>query len=185
MTSSAGRRRSRSNGWCPYLEFYSLGCHKKYIGETGRGLKTRLTEHKRDIRDHRLSNAMVLHMEESDHLPRWDGASVLRECASRQLRRAVEAAFIRLEETTNTRAGFFTLSKYTAKIALQVGWTKTISVTFHEDFKHSQCWRSLNLSLLCSQCVWNMCIFEIWDVTCNSILTKVVWNRNVNKSKCI
>ena len=24
MTSSAGRRRSRSNGWCPYLEFYSL-----------------------------------------------------------------------------------------------------------------------------------------------------------------
>ena len=65
---------------------------------------------------------MVLHMEESDHLPKWDGAAVPRECANRQLRRAVEAAtFIRLEETTNTRAGFFTLSKCTAKIALQVG----------------------------------------------------------------
>ena len=95
------------------------GCHKKYIGDTGRGVKIRLTEHKRDLREHRQSNAMVLHLEESNHLPRWDGASVLQECSGKQLRRALEAVYIRLEETTNTRAGFFTLSKYTAKLALQ------------------------------------------------------------------
>ena len=93
-------------------------CHKKYVGETGRGLKTRLAEHKRDVREHRMSNAMVLHMEESDHLPRWEGASVLRQCENKQMRRAVEAAHIRLDETTNTRTGFYTLAKCTAKLIL-------------------------------------------------------------------
>ena len=94
------------------------GCHKNYIGETGPGLKTRLAEHKRDVREHRLCNAMVLHMEESDHLPRWEGAAVLQECAGKQLRRATEAAYIRLKETTNTRVGFYTLAKSTAKMIL-------------------------------------------------------------------
>ena len=94
------------------------GCPKKYVGETGRGLKTRLAEHKRDVREHRLSNAMVLHIEGSNHLPRWEGASILQECAGKQLRRATEAAYIMLNDTTNTRAGFYTLGKCTAKLAL-------------------------------------------------------------------
>ena len=38
-------------------------CKKSYVGETGRGLKTRLNEHKRDVRNHNTSNAMVLHLE--------------------------------------------------------------------------------------------------------------------------
>ena len=94
------------------------GCHRKYVGETGRGLKTRLVEHKRDVRERRLSNAMVLHMEKSDHLPRWEAASVLEECAGKQLRRAMEAAYIRQDETINTRTGLYTLAKCTAKLAL-------------------------------------------------------------------
>ena len=75
------------------------GCHKNYVGETGRGLKTRLAEHQRDVREHQLSNAMVLHMEESDHLPRWEGAAMLQECAGKQLRRATEAAYIKKQQT--------------------------------------------------------------------------------------
>ena len=70
---------------------------------------------KRDVREHRPSNAMVLHMEESNHLPRWEGASVLRECVDKPIWRATEAAYIRLHETTNTRTGFYTLAKSTAK----------------------------------------------------------------------
>ena len=66
-------------------------------------------------------NAMVLQMEESDHLPKWDGASVLRECASSQLRRAVEAAFFRLEETSNMKHE--TRFLYTIKIYCQNGIT--------------------------------------------------------------
>ena len=89
------------------------------MGETGRGLKTRLAEHKRDVREHRLSNAMVLHMEKSGHLPRWEGASILQECGGRQLRRATEAAYICLMDTTKTRAGFYTLSKCAAKMGLR------------------------------------------------------------------
>ena len=95
------------------------GCHRSYVGETGRGLKTRLTEHKRDVRDHRTSNAMVLHMEQTDHLPRWEAASILKNCpGGKQLRRASEAAYIRLKETTNTRAGFYTLTKCAAKMVV-------------------------------------------------------------------
>ena len=93
------------------------GCRKKYVGETGRRLKTRLAEHKREVREHRLSSAMVLHVEESNHLPRWEGASILQECAGKQLR-AIEAAYIILNETTNRRAGFYTLGKCMAELAL-------------------------------------------------------------------
>ena len=38
--------------------------------------------------------------------------------AGQQLKRATEAAYIRLKETTNTRAGFYILAKSTARMIL-------------------------------------------------------------------
>ena len=113
-----GQRSKELNTASVVYQIPCGGCQKSYVGETGRGLKTRLAEHRRDVRDHRQSNAIVLHMEETDHLPRWENASVLQKCPNKQHRRALEAAYIRLHETTNTRAGFYTLSKFAAKIAL-------------------------------------------------------------------
>ena len=43
-------------------------CDKCYIGETYRGIETRRKEHKSDLRYHRISNALVQHVDEAGHL---------------------------------------------------------------------------------------------------------------------
>ena len=85
-------------------------CNKPYFGESGRGLQTRLKEHKADLRHHRVSNAMVIHAERTDHLPNWTGAAVMHTNFSKLERRAVEAAYITVEENVNTSSGFFRLA---------------------------------------------------------------------------
>ena len=44
------------------------GCYKTYVGETGRGIDVRLKEHRSDVKFHRTSNAIVLHIE-CHHFP--------------------------------------------------------------------------------------------------------------------
>ena len=90
-------------------------CNQAYFGETGRGLSTRLKEHQADLRHHRVSNALVVHAERTDHLPDWKGATVLHNNLSRTERRAVEAAYITTEENINTSSGFFRLANPAAQ----------------------------------------------------------------------
>ena len=47
-------------------------CNKSYIGESGKGYSTRLKQHKADVRHHRTSNAIVMHIDEKGHLPNWN-----------------------------------------------------------------------------------------------------------------
>ena len=86
-------------------------CNNPYFGEAGRGLQTRLKEHRADVRHHRTSNALVIHAEHSGHLPNWGGAGVLHSNLEKSERRAIEAAYITVEENINTSAGFFRLAK--------------------------------------------------------------------------
>jgi len=102
-----------------FAKFHAVGVKKSYIGETGRGLKTRISEHKLDVRDHKMSNAIVIHVEESNHLPRWDGASIMESGMSKPRRKALESAHILVENTINARTGFVTLARAVAKIAVQ------------------------------------------------------------------
>ena len=90
------------------------GCDTAYYGETGRGLQTRLYEHKADFRHHRLSNAMVVHSEKEGHLPRWKDATILHQGLAKSKRRAMEAAIIATSINNNTRPGSLRLSKVTA-----------------------------------------------------------------------
>ena len=64
------------------------------------------TEHKADTRHHRTSNALVIHAEQTDHLPSWSEASVIHRNLSELERRAVETACITVEENVNTSSGF-------------------------------------------------------------------------------
>ena len=94
-------------------------CDKEYIGETGRGMKTRIAEHRRDVKGHVMSNAIVIHIDKAGHLPRWDRAKILEKGNQKNVRKALEAAHIKTKETMNTRAGFYSLAGPTAQLALQ------------------------------------------------------------------
>ena len=90
-----------------------------YFGESGRGLTTRLKEHQADLRHHRLSNALVVHAEQTDHLPNWDEASALHTGFSNLERRAIEAAYIATQDNLNTSSGFFRLATPAAQHILK------------------------------------------------------------------
>jgi len=50
------------------------GCH---VGETGRNLNTRLTEHKRVTRNGDANNSIVVHHQLTNHSIDWDSAQCL------------------------------------------------------------------------------------------------------------
>ena len=81
------------------------GCQRSYFGETARGLATRLKEHKADVRHHRLSSALVAHIDKAGHLPSWSNAKVLRKGLNRRQRKVTEALYIATEENINQRTG--------------------------------------------------------------------------------
>ena len=94
------------------------GCYQTYAGETGRGVDVRLKEHRSDVKFHRVSNAIVLHIEKCKHLPDWDGAILLEKNVKRQTRKVLEAAHIMTRNTFNSRSGFITWSSVAAKLAV-------------------------------------------------------------------
>ena len=42
-------------------------CDAEYIGETGRNIIIRMSEHQRDINIHKMTNNMFQHMDETSH----------------------------------------------------------------------------------------------------------------------
>ena len=48
-----------------------------YVGETGRTLKQRITEHKRAVRNADSNNGLAVHVAESEHEIRWNEAEVV------------------------------------------------------------------------------------------------------------
>ena len=52
-------------------------CHASYIGETGRNLTTRLTEHKRATRKGDVNNHIAEHHRRTNHTIDWDSAQCL------------------------------------------------------------------------------------------------------------
>ena len=93
-------------------------CDKVYIGETHRGLQTRLQEHKNDIRFGRCNTGLSEHIINKNHIVDWEHASVLRSGLDKKKRKAIESAYIATENTINHNIGFTRISKYAAKTAL-------------------------------------------------------------------
>ena len=144
ILKSKQKSRDMNTGTSVVYQIPCRGCQKSYVGETGRGLKTRLAEHKRDVREHRVSNATygpaygevgpfapmggrfnfflkytATHEQVTRSAPPANPTTQLSKYGGKQLRRATEAAYICLMDTTNTRAGFYTLSKCAAKMGLR------------------------------------------------------------------
>ena len=52
-------------------------CGRVYVGETGRTLKQRITEHKRAVKNVDSNNGMAVHVAKTKHQIRWDEAEVI------------------------------------------------------------------------------------------------------------
>ena len=87
------------------------GCNLSYYGETSRGLKKRITEHKRDFRNHKQNNSLVKHLETCPHLPDWEHAEILKDELSKIGRKTLESSLIEAFPCTNTKAGDVRLAR--------------------------------------------------------------------------
>ncbi|XP_041467403.1 uncharacterized protein LOC121417737 [Lytechinus variegatus] len=83
-------------------------CNFSYIGETGRPVKERLTEHQRDVRQRNtILSAVAEHAWEQQHQPDWTGVRCIDSAQHWHTRRVKEAIQIRLHSNTlNRDVGF-------------------------------------------------------------------------------
>ena len=84
----------------------------------------RLKEHRSDVKFHRTSNALVLHIEKYGHLPDWDNTRILEKNMKKSTRKMLEAAHIITRKTCNSRCGFITWSSMAAEIRCWIGVDK-------------------------------------------------------------
>ena len=77
-------------------------CECSYIGEIGRNLQKRLTEHKAAVRRGDRNNGIAVHASDHDHRVDWEAARVLEQEPRYWKRRTLEAIHImRHGNTTN------------------------------------------------------------------------------------
>ena len=78
-------------------------CQASYIGETGRNLNTRLTEHKRASRNGDVNNHISEHHRLTNHKIDWDSAECLT-CSTNYFQRlTLESWYTNLEQTPINR----------------------------------------------------------------------------------
>ena len=78
-------------------------CQATYIGETGRNLTTRLTEHKRATKKGDLNNNIAEHHLKTNHAIDWDSATCLTYSTDYYQRITLESWFTNLEQTALNR----------------------------------------------------------------------------------
>jgi hypothetical protein len=129
-------------------------CERVYIGETGRKLSTRLSEHKKDYetsrsagvstRSIRLSSASEIHksaitdhMLQQNHLPNWTDIKILSQDENNNTRRIRESIWIRKEKNMNRDEGAYHLTHlYDSILNQKRGAQKT--KRFHTGKQHQQ-----------------------------------------------
>ena len=79
-------------------------CQASYIGETGRNLSTRLTEHKRATRNGDVSNHIAEHHLKTKHQIDWDSATCITYSTDYYQRLTLESWFTNLEQTPLNRS---------------------------------------------------------------------------------
>ena len=74
-------------------------CPASYIGETGRNLNARLTEHKRATRNGDANNYIAVHHQLTNHNIDWDSAQCLSYSTNYFQRLTLESWYTNLEQT--------------------------------------------------------------------------------------
>ncbi len=94
-------------------------CDKVYIGETFRGIETRLKEHRYDMRCFNVNNAIVNHRLDTSHIVDWKSAKVLSYENNISKRRCIESAHIATCNNFNQNKGFFIIAKPLAHLLMR------------------------------------------------------------------
>ena len=71
-------------------------CGHVYVGETGRNLKLRLTEHKRAVKNKDPNNGLAVHVNITNHTILWNSAEVLTTEPNWSKRKVKEALYIKV-----------------------------------------------------------------------------------------
>ena len=95
---------------CGVYEVPCNDCDSKYYGETGRELRTRISEHKRDVRNANENNAVFLHIRDKHHNMDWDSSKIIYKSTDFIKRRLIESALIKNKDNFNTSEGNFQLN---------------------------------------------------------------------------
>ena len=80
-----------------------IDCQATYIGETGRNLNTRLTEHRRATRNGDINNHIAEHHLQTNHRIDWDSATCVTYNTNYYQRIILESWFTNLEQTPINR----------------------------------------------------------------------------------
>ena len=78
-------------------------CQASYIGETGRNLSTRLTEHKRATRNGDVNNHIAEHHLKTKHQIDWDSPTCITYSSDYYYRLTLQSWFTNLEQTPLNR----------------------------------------------------------------------------------
>ena len=85
-------------------------CDKSYIGETGRSLKKRITEHKKDIVLQKYESGVAEHVRETDHFFDFQNAKIVYPSNNTLKRHIIESTLIstlqKTDKTCNLNLGF-------------------------------------------------------------------------------
>ena len=81
-------------------------CETSYIGETGRTLQKRISEHKYAVKTNNRKNGIAVHAWDMGHQPDWDAAEVMETEPHQWKRRVLEAIWIqKTPQTCNLDCG--------------------------------------------------------------------------------
>ena len=116
MVKNANNGKKTSEEKSVVYEIPCSGCSQTYVGETGRGVEIRKKEHQRDVKNHSISSAIVLHISKCNNLPIWSETKILEKGMKKQTRKFLEAAHIANRDTFNSRIGFVTYAMPAAKL---------------------------------------------------------------------
>ena len=93
-------------------EIPCMQCNQKYFGESGRGLQTRLEEHRYAYENHSQNSAIVSHAFNKDHQINWGQSRVIFKSNDVQIRRLIEGAAIKLGDSFKGNKSFVNEDPY-------------------------------------------------------------------------
>ena len=94
-------------------------CDCAYIGETGRSLNIRISEHKRYIRTGSLNSAIFIHVQNHNHSFNFDDAKIVYKSSNKHNRLIIESALIKQYKNVNVMPGACSVDSFTTNILLR------------------------------------------------------------------